>query len=123
LSGQCHQRRAAQRADPRRSQQPDLIIMEMTPELIAVMALGVLALILAVLCVLIYRARPADLSATVAALEASLQAAQQDCDNQNRQQAQLRQELAALAEANTRHREQISQLQTTLEQERLQNAE
>src|SRR5690606_15297613 len=37
--------------------------------------------------------------------------------------AQLRQELAALAEANTRHREQISQLQTTLEQERLQNAE
>ena len=97
--------------------------MAMTPELIAVIALTAVALVLGVLCVLIYRARPVDLSATVAGLEASLQAAQQDGDNQTSQQALLRQELASLTESNTRHREQISQLQTTLEQERLQNAE
>ncbi|OGT70569.1 MAG: hypothetical protein A3H44_15540 [Gammaproteobacteria bacterium RIFCSPLOWO2_02_FULL_57_10] len=94
--------------------------MEMTPVLVA---LATLAVILAAFCILLYVRRPPDHSGTIAVLEERLQARQMEIDNQSQRLKVLQEEAAALSESSTRYREQITQLQTTLDQERRLTAE
>lgn len=94
--------------------------MEMTPALVA---LATLAVILAALCILLFVRRPPDQSGTIAVLEERLQSRQMEIDSQNQRIKALLEESAALSEFSTRYREQITQLQTTLEQERRLTAE
>ncbi|MDP1931880.1 MAG: DNA recombination protein RmuC [Gammaproteobacteria bacterium] len=94
--------------------------MEMTP---AFVALTVLAVILASLCILMYLRRPPDQSGAIAVLEERLQSRQLEIDNHTQRIRELQADAAALSESSTRYREQITQLQTTLEQERKLTAE
>lgn len=94
--------------------------MTMTPELLAVAAI---ALVLGTVCILVLLRRPPDLSGTVATLEERVNARQAELDVKNARLAALDADLAASQESASRYREQIAQLQTTLEQERRQATE
>jgi len=94
--------------------------MNLAPELLAVSAI---ALVLGIVCVLVLVRRPPDLSGTVATLEERVNARQSELDMKSGRLAALEADAALLQENASRYREQIAQLQTTLEQERLQSSE
>lgn len=94
--------------------------MPLAPELIA---LAVLTFVLMLLCIILYLRRPADLSGKLAVQEERLQARMAEIDSQSTRIVQLQEEARLLSESATRYREQITHLQTTLEQERKQAAE
>jgi len=89
--------------------------MQLTSELVVLIALFAVLLIAFVVVIL---KRPPDQSGTIAVLEERLVARQAEIDTLQSRQANLEDEAKANGEANTRYREQISQLQAVLEQER-----
>jgi DNA recombination protein RmuC len=89
--------------------------MQLTPELLVLIAL--FAVLLIAFGVLTLK-RPADQSGIVAVLEERLVARQAEIETLQSRQANLEDEARNNAEATIRYREQISQLQAVLEQER-----
>lgn len=89
--------------------------MQLTSELVVLIALFTVLLIAFVVVIL---KRPPDQSGTIAVLEERLAARLAEIDTLQSRQANLEDEAKANSEANTRYREQISQLQAVLEQER-----
>ncbi len=94
--------------------------MSMTPETIA---LAAIAALLGLVALLQYLRRPKDQSGHLAVLEERLAAKQQELDLKTAHLQSLEHELDTLAELGVQHREQIVQLQTTLDQERKQTDE
>jgi len=94
--------------------------MTLTPELLAV---GAIALVLGVVCTVLLLRRPPDLSGAVATLEERVNSRQSELDRKSTRLAAVEADMAALQEIASRYREQIAQLQTTLEQERRQGSE
>lgn len=89
--------------------------MQLTSELVVLIALFTVLLIAFVVVIL---KRPADQSGTIAVLEERLVARQAEIVTLQSRQANLDDEAKQNGEANVRYREQISQLQAVLEQER-----
>lgn len=89
--------------------------MQLSPELAVLIALFVV--LLAAFVVLIVRRKP-DQSGTVAVLNERLESRQGEIEALGSRLESLESENKEIVEANTRYREQISQLQAVLEQER-----
>lgn len=94
--------------------------MSMTPETIA---LAAFAGLLGLVALLQYLRRPADQSGQIAVLEERLGAKTLELEDKSLRAQALEDELAELTEAGIKHREQIAQLQTLIEQERKQTNE
>lgn len=94
--------------------------MQLTPETIA---LAMLVVVLAGICLTLFFRRAPDLSGTIAVLEERLQARQTEIDVQTQRVLALHEEANTQAEIIVQHREQITQLQTVLDQERKQTQE
>lgn len=92
----------------------------MTPEIIALI---ILVVVLAGICLALFLRRSPDLSGTVAVLDERLQARQTEIDIQIQRVLTLQEKARAQSEAIVQHREQITRLQTVLEQERKQTQE
>ena len=91
--------------------------MLMSPETIAFAAIAALVALLQ------YLRRPVDQSAQLAVLDERLGAKTMELAERGARVQALESELSALAETGVRHREQIAQLQTLIEQERKQTDE
>lgn len=94
--------------------------MQFTPELIAAIFV---ASILALLALLLFLRRPADLSGTVAVLEERILSRDTEIELQSRRALLLEEELGLIKDNANRYREQIVQLETILDQERQQTTE
>jgi DNA recombination protein RmuC len=94
--------------------------MSMPPETIAFAAIAAL---LGLVALLQYLRRPVDQSEQLAVLEERLGAKTMELAERGARVQALESELSALAETGVRHREQIAQLQTLIEQERKQTDE
>jgi DNA recombination protein RmuC len=91
--------------------------MQFTPELIAAIFV---ASILALLALLLFLRRPADLSGTVAVLEERILSRDTEIELHSRRALVLEEELGLIKDNANRYREQIVQLETILDQERQQ---
>ena len=94
--------------------------MSMTPETIA---LAAFAGLLGLISLLQYLRRPVDLSGQIAVLEERLGSKTLELEERALRAQALENELAQLTEVGIKHREQIAQLQTLIEQERKQTDE